>query len=471
MSWKIKRISAAFVAACVWCLCSGAGICESHNQEVETGEEAGFLFTYGDVVGFIGDSITHVEYLPVSYVELLENYYLAHYPEQEIEFRNLGMAGYTVRDILEVYDRDPAFRGINKAVIMLGMNEAMQKIPTEEYLVALEELIGRLKADGLSGEDILVLAPTPYDQTCGINYDRNGFPYQTTDTRLQEFVAELPGKTTEWGVRYVDLHTPMRELSLEIQKENDRETLTVGDCIHPDLEGHWMMVYEILKAQGADFSGDLREERLEFYSSGQGQCWRWKTGKIGIAEDEGLERLCSIFPEAAGLTQGRFGGIGLSPDTSYVVTVDGEEFGAFQGNELETGIDLSAVDGAEELFWNDIAKQVAGKNQERHHNSAVYRATICALRAENPDFSEADLQEFYESWRAEDERLREEIHTLVWDALEREYAVSITEEGYPVEELWQEAQQVAEQARKEEVAREAAKQFILWMKKKIFIFK
>ncbi len=465
MTGKIKKASVILTALCIMNLCTGAGTAKP--EAGSPGEEPSFLFADGDVVGFIGDSITHVEYLPVSYVELLDNYYLSHYPELETEFRNLGMAGYTVQDILDIYDVDPAFRGINKAVILLGMNDAMQKIPTEEYLADLEELVNRFKEEGLSGEDILVLSPTPYDQTCGINYDRNGVPYQTTDTGLLDFTEKLPGKTAQWGVAYLDLHTPMRNLSLEIQKENDRNTLTVGDCIHPDLEGHWMMVYEILTAQRAWKLGNLMEEKMDFYEGEKGMCWSFYPEILPLERDEGLERLCEIFPTAGTLAREGFRLEGLSREKSYALAVDGKELGVYSGRELEEEIDLAA---AEENPLKGVMERAAELNRERHHNAALYRAALCAARAENPDLSEDRMRIRYTAWKTEDNRLREEIRNLVLEAVNREYTVTVTEEGYPAEELLEEARQAAEQAEKEKAAREAAEQSILWLKKKKFVF-
>ena len=50
------------------------------------------MFEDGDVVGFIGDSITQVEYTGISYQEFIYNYYITRYPDWKLEFRNLGTA-------------------------------------------------------------------------------------------------------------------------------------------------------------------------------------------------------------------------------------------------------------------------------------------------------------------------------------------------------------------------------------------
>ena len=53
-------------------------------------------FQDGDVVGFCGDSLTHAGYSEVNYTHVLFNYYVTHFPEREIELRNLGVGRATI---------------------------------------------------------------------------------------------------------------------------------------------------------------------------------------------------------------------------------------------------------------------------------------------------------------------------------------------------------------------------------------
>lgn len=154
------------------------------------------FFENGDVAGFIGDSITHVTYSSLSYVEMLDQYYQSAFPERMVEFRNLGADGYKAGDVLNIYDQDPAFQGINKAVIMLGTNEAILGIPTEEYMGNMAQLVGRLKEDGLEGADILILSPPLCDQNWSGNYDKNGNRRWHFEDRILTYMEALvpPGR-------------------------------------------------------------------------------------------------------------------------------------------------------------------------------------------------------------------------------------------------------------------------------------
>lgn len=69
-------------------------------------------FQDGDVVGFCGDSLTHAGYSEVNYTHVLFNYYVTHFPEREIELRNLGVGRATILHGLDLYEQDPAARGL-----------------------------------------------------------------------------------------------------------------------------------------------------------------------------------------------------------------------------------------------------------------------------------------------------------------------------------------------------------------------
>ena len=231
-SWKLLL---ALFWACLW-LSAGA--------RAEASQETYPPFEDGGVVGFIGDSITHVTYRSQGYVDMLEEYYLSRFPGRDVEFRNLGADGHKITDFLKIYDSDPAFRGLSRAVIMLGTNEAILKIAPEEYIGNMETLVARLKEDGLAGEDILILSSPICDQNCSKNFDKNGNMRWTYEGRLLEYLELLETKTAEWGVGYLNLHTPMAELTEEIQREDASNTLTT-DCIHPNALGHRLIAFSI----------------------------------------------------------------------------------------------------------------------------------------------------------------------------------------------------------------------------------
>ena len=190
----------------------GSGVSEGLDELISPREE--FLFEDGDVVGFIGDSITHVEYTEVSYQEFLYNYYITRYPKWDLEFRNLGTGSFTAANVLELYGGekdiyDAELDGITKAVIMLGMNEALTGVSAKEYIANIHALTELLQERGLQCEDIILVSSTPFDQTRTSNYQEGGQMDQHFDDLLSEYTSGLRILAEKLGTKYIDLHTQL----------------------------------------------------------------------------------------------------------------------------------------------------------------------------------------------------------------------------------------------------------------------
>lgn len=457
MKHSVRKIRAVL---CALCFCMGIG-----TQTAAAPADPLSFFQEGDVVGFIGDSITHAVYTPVNYVEALYQYYLSRFPERIIEFRNLGTGGYNVKDVLNIYDRDPAFRGINKAVIMLGTNEAILETPAEEYLSNMEELIGRLKGDGLSGTDILIISPPVCDETCSLNFDRNGNKYWTYESRVVEYTHALEGKTAEWGVHFLDIHTPMVELTEDIQAENAKNSLTI-DCVHPSTTGQFLIASYILKAQGAEnesmsgilvpAEGDVqafRDEMTDFYRGEKGVCWTWKMKVLPVADTEELQAFREISGPVLDLYQESLRAEGLPGDVSYQVLIGEAELGYYTGAQLAEGIDLSTL-AAHPLQMS--VQQMEARNREWHQAVLEYRNMWIEEMRHQADYTLEEVQAMYDAWRTRDKELRSEMYAIAQDMAGDTYRAVIIEEGASVEELEQEAERVRKEA--EEQARKEAEE-------------
>ena len=421
------------------------------------------FFENGDVAGFIGDSITHVTYSSLSYVEMLDQYYQSAFPERTVEFRNLGTDGFKAGDILNIYDQDPAFQGINKAVIMLGTNEAILGISTEAYMENMGELVGRLKEDGLEGADILILSPPLCDQDWAGNYDKNGNRRWHFEDRVLAYMEALESAAEEWGVCYLDIHTPMAELTGKLQQADAGNSLT-RDSIHPRAAGQRLLASYILQAQGADggpLSAIILPEEgnaqavggdvTDFYRGTKGLRWSWKPETLPLAVTEDITEFRELF-DGTGMAYGNVLQVeGISGDVSYTLRMAEEELGDFTGEEMAEGIDLSSL---EKYPQRVSAEQLAALNRRRHQEAAAYRKMWIEVMMQRASYTGDEIQGAYSKWRTADEQLREEIRTLAEEMSGTVYPMSILEEGYTAEELEQEARE-AEEARKaaEELAR------------------
>lgn len=456
-TWKRLLL---LLAVCLWL---GGGV------RAEASEGIYPCYEDGDVVGFIGDSITHVTYSSQGYVELVEQYYLSRFPEREIEFRNLGDDGYKATDFLNIFDLDPALHGLSKAVIMLGTNEAILKISPEEYIGNMERLVGRLLEDGLEAEDILILSPPICDQDCSLNFDRNGNRRWTYEGRLLEYMEQLEGKTAEWGVYYIDLHTPMAEITRQMQEEDPGNTLT-RDCIHPNGTGHRLLAYYILEAQGlageplseiaVSREGELqalRNQVTDFYRGERGLCWTLQPETLPAAGAEDVTEFQSFFEAGKTLYGKTLSVEGLGEETVYRVLMEEAQLGSFTGKELAESIDLA---GLETHPSHEAMEEIGALSRKRHKAVASHRNMWVDVMMQRASFTQEQAEERYEKWRAEDEQLRNEMRAIVDELAGDSYYMAVIEENYSVEALEQDKKETQERARieAEEQARKEAEE-------------
>lgn len=446
------------------------GLCIGLDVKVTAGSADNFsYYEDSDVVGFIGDSITHATYTSLNYVEIMYQYYLSRFPRRNVEFRNLSADGHRAEDALNTYERDPAFGGINKAVILLGTNNVILGYSPEDYIRDMEALVERLKADGLKGGDILILTPPICDENCSKNYDKNGRKRWTFESRLIEYIDRLEEKTAEWGVNYIDLHTPMAELTESIQKESSANTLTT-DCIHPNTMGQFLIAYCILQAQGAGGEAAtgisvpkegeaqlILGELADYYRGEKGLYLAWKPETLPVAATDELLKFLQFYEPANALYRELFQVEGLSEDTRYRMLTEEAELGVFTGKELEEGVDLATL---ESCPLQATMRQLETLDRERHQNAAAYRKLWIEVAMQRADPTAEEVQKEYEKWKNADEVFRNEIQGMIQSMAGDTVCIYVIEEGYSLEELKQEARREAEErARREaEEARAAQEQ-------------
>ena len=428
------------------------------------------FYSNNEVVGFIGDSITYASYTPLSYMDILNLFYLSLFPDRQIEFRNISAGGYKISDILNIYDQDPAFDGLDKAVIMLGTNEAILGISTEDYITNMDALIGRLKEDGLEGSDILLLSPPVCDENCALNFTKNGSRKWAFESRVLEYMDQLETKSAQWGVRYLDLHTPMAALTETMQQEDPGNPLTT-DCIHPNAAGQVLIACSILQAQGADQEvlsqlhvpedGEPQTQGnpiSDFYRGEKGLCLTLAPEVLPLAnrsEFTAFRELMNRYTSSGALLQQRFSIQGLSEEDSYCLRAGDEELGNFTGKELAEGIDMGAL---ETNPRQQAMQQAASLCRQRHREVVEARDMWIEVMMQRASFTPEQIQAAYETWRAKDDALNSEIYAITGKLADDVLRITVTAQGYLPEELEQDAQEAKEAARKaqeEQAAREA----------------
>lgn len=415
-------------------------------------ERADCMFEDGDVVGFIGDSITQVEYTGISYQEFIYNYYITRHPDWSLEFRNLGTASYMASDAVRLYSKsaivtDKAIDGINKAVIMFGMNEALHDWAAVRYIQSINQLVTILNQKGIKNEDIILVAPTPFDQTRSSNYTEDGDQIEDTDDRLAEYTGELKILAEELGTHYIDLHTPMLWINGIVQGRNADDTLTVTDNVHPNAMGNVFAGFFFLYQQGAgkevasveigeDDSAAARNASVSRLNRKGDRylSFRYQRNSLPMAVPYEFNEATQYFEIVDEISWENLQVDGLHPEVNYKVYMNHLVVGTFTGEELQKGVNLTNLDLNP---GQTAAKQIEVLNQSWHTKSSNYRAVV--RKAMKQEATQEDVDTAYAEWATTTEAIRAQMYEIAEDSIEKEILVEVVSEDYHVfmgQEIW-----------------------------------
>ena len=229
-----------------------AGFLPHLTQSAESDELSSRLQNVHRIV-ILGDSITYAG----EYVDFIDTYLAARFPEQPIEVLNLGVPSETVsglsedghaggqfpRPVLEErLDRALAKTKPDLIIACYGMNDGI-------YLPLSEERFQKFKDGTISlhekataaGAKIIHVTPPIFDEVKG------GHPGygNVLDTYSEWLISQ---RSTGWDV--ADLHGPMNRFLAE-ERARDANYFLAGDGIHPNETGHWIMAKSILSELGA----------------------------------------------------------------------------------------------------------------------------------------------------------------------------------------------------------------------------
>ena len=209
-------------------------------------------FQKGDRVTFVGNSITDGGHYH-SYIWL---YYMTHFPQMRLWMANCGVGGDTAKEILARFDDDVLSKQPNVLTFTFGMNDtgyyeyngadsadfARRKFEEAKQQFALCEE----KLKSLKGIRTIMIGTSPYDQTSTFNNDI----FARKNDNMQRVIAvqkEVAGRN---GWEFLDFNAPMVALNKKQQQTDPAFTIIGNDRIHPDNDGHMVMAYLFLEAQG-----------------------------------------------------------------------------------------------------------------------------------------------------------------------------------------------------------------------------
>lgn len=317
-------------------------------------------FQNGDVVCFVGDSITH----SCKYHSYVYDYYLTRFPTRKIRFINCGISGDSAGGALRRLDWDVLPHNPNVVSLMLGMNDVNRGLygktnPDEQNLRSRAQALSShqenmTKIVGVMTEKLhpkfIFVKPSPYDQTVQVQTE-NLFGVNEALAQCGQ-MAEALARQNHGGI--VDFHGPMTEISLTQQKTDPKFTLIGPDRVHPGDFGQLVMAYLYLKAQQvpsvvSEFVIDGQKGRVLKNVNGEITNLKSEAGKVAFDCRENslpfpietsAKNALNYVPIEAELDQQRLG-VNFNGAGTYRLTVDNQPVGDYSAVQLREGINLA----------------------------------------------------------------------------------------------------------------------------------
>jgi hypothetical protein len=206
----------------------------------------------------------------------------------------------------------------------------------------------------------VIIGGSPYDEEAKI--DNEVFPAKNDALLKVNTFQKVSAENNGWG--FVDFHRPMLEIGRLQQKTDSAFTLCGNDRIHPDNDGHMVMAYLFLKAQGfageevANVDIDARkldvekeencfiselkrdDENLEFVYMARALPYPVDTVARGWGAKKSQNDALNLIPFTEEFNQEKIKITGLS-DGKYFLKIDGQAITEFTQNDLQNGINLA----------------------------------------------------------------------------------------------------------------------------------
>ncbi len=203
----------------------------------------------GDTLVFLGDSITH----QCLYTQYVEDFFYTRFPKTRIRFHNSGVGGAKAWDALQRFDQDVAGYQPKYVTVLLGMNDGryqpFQQEIFDTYRTDMLEVIARIKKTGATP---ILMTPTMFDARAA----RMKSKKETASEKLEFYNSVLAyygqwlrEQATRNGYGFVDMYSPLNNLTLEERKTDPRFTM-IPDSVHPGPAGQLVMAYALIEGFG-----------------------------------------------------------------------------------------------------------------------------------------------------------------------------------------------------------------------------
>ena len=323
-------------------------------------------FKEGDRAVFLGNSITDGGH----YHSFVWLYYMTRFPDMNLRILNAGIGGDTAYDMYKRLDGDVFSKRPSVLMVTFGMNdsgyyeynqEGQDDFGDKKYQECLDnyqKLEKRLQ--GLENTRIVLMGTSPYDETVQIKKNTPLRGKNETIERIVEF-QKKSAENNNW--EFTDFCQPMTEINESGQLKDSSFTICGSDRIHPDNDGHMVMAYLFLKAQGfvgkevAEIEIDANKKKtlksincdisdikrikddLSFSYLANSLPYPLDTVPRGWGSEKSQAGAMSIVPFMEEMNREILKISGLKGE--YKLLIDNEEIGAWTGAELAKGINLA----------------------------------------------------------------------------------------------------------------------------------
>ena len=325
-------------------------------------------FKNGDRVVFLGNSITDGGHYH-SYIWL---YYMTRFPEMRVTVMNAGIGGDQGVDMVRRLDGDVFSKRPTILFATFGMNDSgyleyngdqPEKFADEKVKAsydAYKQMEARFK--NLVNTKIVLMGSSPYDETAVIE---GNTPFRNKNKAMLRIVDFQRESAKANGWQFFDLNQPMTALNSQFQQKDPAFALCGRDRIHPDNDGHMVMAYLILKAQGLagkevatiniDASAasvvsssnceitDLKKTstRISFNYLAEALPYPMDTIARGWEQKKSQSQAAEIVPFIDEMNKEMLTVKGLKGN--YSLLIDGEEIGTWSSDDFAKGLNLATL--------------------------------------------------------------------------------------------------------------------------------
>ncbi|MDY7023222.1 MAG: GDSL-type esterase/lipase family protein, partial [Cyanobacteriota bacterium] len=147
------------------------------------------------------------------------------------------------------FQRDVLDRSPDLVTINVGVNDVIQSFQTaatesentaniEQYRQSLTAMVKAAQARNIP---VLLLSPTIVTEDLT----------SRENTRLREYIAVMGAVAAQNKCQYLDLNLPFRAVILTYQRYGGQsQNILTRDGVHPNLAGHQILAYTILRSWG-----------------------------------------------------------------------------------------------------------------------------------------------------------------------------------------------------------------------------